>query len=117
MFKALKARLSQGYRTGKFPKVEPVLPNHFAGRPVWKKDACNNCKKCLEVCPTNAIAINENSFALDTGKCIFCNNCAEVCDQGALTLSSEYRLAAMTRNNLIASDAIYEPERPTNREF
>ena len=117
MLKALKARLSQGYRTGKFPNAEPVLPNHFAGRPVWQKAACNNCKKCLEVCPTNAIAFADNTFSLDTGKCIFCSNCAEVCEPGALALSKEYRLAAMTRSNLVVTDQIYEPERPTNREF
>ena len=34
MFNILKARLIQGYRTGKFPYQPPVLPERFLGRPV-----------------------------------------------------------------------------------
>jgi Ni,Fe-hydrogenase III small subunit len=34
-----------------------------------------------------------------------------------LKLGSEYRLAAMSREKLIVDGTIYEPERPTDREF
>lgn len=117
MLKALKARIIQGYRTGTFPKTEPVLPDRFAGRPVWDKTLCTNCGKCVESCPVKAVVKNDGKVTVDTGKCIFCRDCEEKCPSGALKLSKEYRLGAMTRSNLFASDGIYEPERPTDREF
>ena len=117
MLKALKARIIQGYRTGTFPKTEPVLPDRFAGRPVWDKALCTDCGKCVENCPVKAVVKNDGKVTVDTGKCIFCRDCEEKCSSGALKLSKEYRLGAMSRSNLFASDGIYEPERPTDREF
>ena len=117
MLKALKARIIQGYRTGTFPKTEPVLPDRFAGRPVWDKALCIGCGKCVENCPVKAVVKNDGKVTVDTGKCIFCRDCEEKCSSGALKFSKEYRLGSMTRSNLFASDGIYEPERPTDREF
>ena len=117
MFKALKTRMFQGYRTGSFPKTEPVLPDRFAGRPKWDKALCTNCGKCVSACPVNAVTQNDGKVTVDTGKCIFCRDCEEICSSGALKLTQEYRLGAMTRSNLLASDEIWEPERPTDREF
>ena len=117
MLKALKARIIQGYRTGTFPKTEPVLPDRFAGRPVWDKALCTGCGKCVENCSVKAVVKNDGKVTVDTGKCIFCRDCEEKCSSGALKLSKEYRLGAMSRSNLFASDGIYEPERPTDREF
>lgn len=117
MLKALKARIIQGYRTGTFPKTEPVLPDRFAGRPVWDKALCTGCGKCVENCSVKAVVKNDGKVTVDTGKCIFCRDCEEKCSSGALKFSKEYRLGSMTRSNLLASDGIYEPERPTDREF
>ena len=117
MLKALKARLFQGYRTGKFPAQPPVLPDRFAGRPVWNKELCRDCGKCVSACSLSAVTRENGRTVIDTGKCIFCKECAEKCPAGALTFTQEYRLGAMTRERLLASEGIYEPERPTDREF
>ena len=117
MWNALKARLRQGYRTGKFPEKPPVLPDRFAGRAELVIEKCNGCGECEKVCPTAAVKIAEKVPVIDTGKCIFCGKCAEACTAGALKLGSEYRLAAMSREKLFADGSIYEPERPTDREF
>jgi Ni,Fe-hydrogenase III small subunit/ferredoxin len=118
MLKALKARLFQGYRTGKFPAAAPALPDRFNGRPVLNAEKCRECGKCSAVCPANAITAVGKNLSIDTGKCIFCGDCAEVCPEQAVSFSKEYRLANMTRESLIArSGEIYEPERPTDREF
>ena len=118
MFKALKARLFQGYRTGKFPDQPPTLPDRFNGRPVLNSSKCADCGACKAACPANAIIASGKDLSIDTGKCIFCGDCAAVCKQQAIIFSPEYRLANMTRANLIAhSGEIYEPERPTDREF
>lgn len=117
MFKALKARMFQGYRTGTFPHKPPVLPDRFAGRPVWEASLCTGCGKCAGNCPVNAIGFQDKKLSLDTGKCLFCRECAELCASGALKFTQEYRMGAMTRNRLLVSDGIYQPERPTDREF
>ena len=117
MFKALKARMFQGYRTGTFPRKPPVLPDRFAGRPAWNAELCSRCGKCAEACPVKAVSLADDRITLDTGKCIFCRDCEEVCSAKALTLTQEYRMGAMTRSQLLVSDGIYQPERPTDREF
>lgn len=117
MLKALKARLFQGYRTGTFPKTAPNLPDRFAGRPQWEQSSCSGCGACAAACPVNAITKTDAQISVDTGKCIFCRDCENACPAGALKLTAEYRLAAMSRGSLMASAGIYEPERPTDREF
>ena len=118
MLNALKARLFQGYRTGKFPDQPPTLPDRFNGRPVPDASKCSDCGACQRVCPSKAIAAVGKDLSIDTGKCIFCGDCAAACKMGAITFSQEYRLANMTREKLLArSGEIYEPERPTDREF
>lgn len=117
MLKALMARLSQGYRTGKFPPEPPALPDRFAGRPEINPARCSGCARCAEICPVKAVRMEDGHPVIDTGRCIFCGDCAAACAAGALTLGKEYRLAAMSRENLLARGEIYEPERPTDREF
>ena len=117
MIKALLARLYQGHRTGKFPDAPPTLPDRFAGRPVIVSEKCNSCGKCTAVCPANAIDYKNKIVSIDTGKGTFCRECENVCATDAIHFSKEYRLAATTREKLLANGEIYEPERPTNREF
>ncbi len=117
MFDALKARLFQGYRTGAFPDSAPTLPDRFAGRPELDLDKCTGCGRCAESCPTSAITLEGGKAVIDTGRCIFCRKCEESCSAEALRLGQEYRLGAMSRSNLVVRGGIYEPERPTDREF
>jgi Ni,Fe-hydrogenase III small subunit/Pyruvate/2-oxoacid:ferredoxin oxidoreductase delta subunit len=105
MFKALKARFQQGYRTVGFPRKEPVLPDRFRGRPVVDFSKCpQNCRDCENACPTGAIAANNGKLQIDMGKCLFCTSCSDACSQKAISMSKEYRLASRTRQNLIVSD-------------
>lgn len=117
MWNSLKARLFQGYRTGKFPYAPPVLPENFAGRPEIDSDRCNQCGKCAEVCPTQAVSAGDKKISIDCGKCIFCGKCADICPEKAVIMGKEYRLAAMSREKLIADGSPYIPERATDREF
>lgn len=118
MWNSLKARLRQGYRTGKFPPAAPVLPDRFAGRPEIFPEKCSNCGICRENCPTAAVTLSTaGKVEIDTGKCIFCGKCADLCPEKCIVMSKEFRLAAMSREKLLVSGGIYEPERPTDREF
>ncbi len=121
MFKALKARFRQGYRTGAFPGKAPALPPDFAGRPELNCGSeCLQCGKCISSCPVQALKGCDNTVGveIDLGKCIFCRECEEICPGGKIKFSGEYRMAAMSREFLrVKSGEIYEPQRPTDREF
>ncbi|NLB68531.1 MAG: 4Fe-4S binding protein [Lentisphaerae bacterium] len=100
MFTTIKARLKQGYHTGKFPREEPVLPDRFQGLPIISEDATEaDAVAASEQCPVNAISIIDKKPAIDLGKCIFCAKCAEVCPN--IRFTSEHRLAAFSREDLI----------------
>lgn len=114
MFNILKARLVQGYRTGKFPHQPPVLPERFLGRPVIDGSKCSAeiSSQLSEMCPADAISGSGNDLQLDLGKCIFCGKCQEI-SCGGITFSQEHAVAALTRENLICNTANsrnYTPE-------
>lgn len=105
MFKALRARFFQKYRTNVFPDAPPKLPEHFRGRPVFD---CMEAEpelwqKSAEICPVDAVDANKK--AIDLGKCIFCGKCAAV--NPAISFSREYRMGCMKRENLIADGSEY----------
>ena len=45
------------------------------------KNNCQNCKKCIKICPQNAIF----DFKIDEKKCIGCQRCKKVCEFGCIT--------------------------------
>lgn len=104
--KALIERLRQGYRTHAFPKVPPVLPERFRGRPVIAAHACKaGCKACVSACPADAVMVKNRHAAIDMGRCIFCAECAAACPEGLIAFSREHSLAARTRGGLhVAAD-------------
>ena len=100
MLKILLARLTQGHRTGKFPDVEPNLPDRFRGRPLVDRSQCaDGCSDCVSACPTGAIS-DQGGLTIDLGRCLFCAECIQACPEGAIEYSSDYRLAARTRDEL-----------------
>ena len=114
MLNALKARLFQGHRTGRFPvSAPPALPDRYAGRPEIDRARCDRCGKCAAACPTGAAELAADGVRIDTGKCIFCRDCAGSC--AALAFGREYRLAAMDRSALLADGTEYAPPEPQDR--
>lgn len=50
------------------------------------RENCNLCGKCADICPENAISINNNSIVFDRAKCTACGECVGICAPGALTV-------------------------------
>ena len=45
---------------------------------------CQQCGKCMDVCPNNAIRSGEGVYRIEHSNCESCGKCAERCDYGAL---------------------------------
>ena len=56
-------------------------------RPVFLHDTCTGCRKCVDICPADAIQPlphNKKHIVLTDSKCIRCFCCAEACTDNAI---------------------------------
>lgn len=108
MFDTLKSRIFQGQQFIKDIKNAPMR-EEFRGLPIIQNSNCNNCQKCLSVCPTGALKLNP--ISIDLGKCTLCGACKNICNYNAIEFSNIYKLASTDREKLIITESI------TNEEY
>ena len=102
MLRETVARLRQGHRTIRYPRGPAEVPDRLRGGPVLDTTRCQSeCVECIETCPTNALRRDEEGLALDMGRCLFCGDCAEQCPADAIAFTTEHRLAAKQREQLV----------------
>jgi Ni,Fe-hydrogenase III small subunit/NAD-dependent dihydropyrimidine dehydrogenase PreA subunit len=107
MLRILLSRLKQGHRTLPFPDQVPVLPDRFRGHPVIDAARCRDgCQECVEACPTGAVRFDPGGLALDLGQCLFCHDCIASCPEEAIQYSTEYRMAARRRDDLVVRGGV-----------
>ncbi len=49
-------------------------------------EKCTGCGTCAEVCPVEAIKIEDDKAQVDEEECVDCGTCVEECPEGALSL-------------------------------
>lgn len=54
-------------------------------------EKCTGCGKCANVCPTQAVRIEDEKAQVEEGKCLACPNCMDMCPQEAITKISRAR--------------------------
>lgn len=101
MIEPIKLRILQGD-----PIVHDVknttMPQRYRGLPKIVAQSCpDNCSKCADICPTNAIKVNP--VLIDLGACTFCPLCGEACPEKAIHFTGNYHLATSSRDKLIIS--------------
>ena len=101
MLKSLAVRIAQGRQT--IPDPRKASPTGFRGLPAFSAEPCAaGCDACLQACPSQAIA--SGPLSIDLGKCVLCGDCARACPQGKIAFSSDFRMAATTREALVISE-------------
>jgi Ni,Fe-hydrogenase III small subunit/NAD-dependent dihydropyrimidine dehydrogenase PreA subunit len=105
MWRILLTRLRQGHRTDAYPRRLPVLSDRFRGHPQLDSARCpDECRACVEACPTDALRHDDAGLALDLGRCLFCRECVSACPEDALRFTTEHRMAARERDGLVLRD-------------
>ena len=98
ILKSLRVRASQG--TQFIPDLRRATPTGFRGLPVLGQAPCGpECTACRDACPTRAISLEP--LRLDLGRCVFCQACAEACPGGKVEFTSDPRMGAALRDDLI----------------
>jgi Ni,Fe-hydrogenase III small subunit/ferredoxin len=64
----------------------------------------------VEACPTDAVRVESAraGLSIDLGRCLFCQDCISACPEGALRYTTEHRLAARRREDLVVSGGARE---------
>ncbi|MFH1415271.1 MAG: 4Fe-4S binding protein [Elusimicrobiota bacterium] len=104
---AVIAIFSRRY-TSRFPAEAYVPADGYRGKPEPDDEWCIGCEACSEVCPADAIEIEDD---LHRGKriitrmydrCIFCGQCESECPQPkpGVVMTKEYDLAGYSKETM-----------------
>lgn len=111
MFRLLRERFAQKYRTMKFPLPFENMPEKFLGLPEISNLIIEDFKKLKELCPVDAFIESEKGKGIDMGKCIFCGECSK--NSEAVRFTKEYSLGSIQRSDLIITQNKTKIDKPT----
>lgn len=106
MFQIIKRNAQIGTVTIPYQPGCQNAPEGFLGAPQIDAQKCTGCGKCVPVCPTTALAIedrparDQRSLFLSHGDCVFCGLCAPACPYDAISFQGKYELAVKDKQAL-----------------
>ncbi len=69
-----------------------ALKNALTSKPWIDDQLCEDCERCVEICPAKALKRRGEGLAFDYEKCIRCFCCQEVCSSGAISIKPGWAL-------------------------
>jgi ferredoxin len=95
-----------GHQAGRKP-LDTSQPFAFA---EVRASGCTMCRACVNVCPTHAFSLDENSQSLQFKHiaCVACGLCEKVCPENVITLRREIRFeqSALEYQTLVQDDMV-----------
>lgn len=103
--------LREGIVTSRYPRRPDGYGTGFRGTMLVHPGRASDHEIALaaEVCPTEAISIEQRQPRLDRGRCILCGRCAEVCPQ-VFRFDPSFETAAVGREALVVPDESEDEE-------
>ncbi|NCC15351.1 MAG: 4Fe-4S ferredoxin [Clostridia bacterium] len=79
---------------GKTPLIAKILPENsaklFAKAPIVDRSKCNQCGKCVNLCPVSAI--DKDTLAINQTQCLRCFCCVKRCPKKARKITYQPKL-------------------------
>jgi Ni,Fe-hydrogenase III small subunit/NAD-dependent dihydropyrimidine dehydrogenase PreA subunit len=98
--KSIAVRRAQGSQY--IPDLTTAVPGGYRACPtIAAGDCAPGCTRCLDACPSGAIALDP--LRIDLGRCVFCGDCEPACPAQRIGFSSQHKLAATERDALTVS--------------
>ena len=72
-----------------FKKISTGKETEKRPAPIFLKDPCIKCKKCIDICPANALSLKNKRIVINEKKCIRCYCCHEVCPANAIKIKQK----------------------------
>lgn len=83
---------------GKLPKfMRDIINELMQPKPVFNKEICISCKKCLESCPPQVIKMINNKPSANLDECIRCFCCQELCPVNAIDIHRPLLMKLMAK--------------------
>jgi len=64
------------------------LEQHCSGKPHVETERCVGCRQCYNVCPADAIRMEDHKAVIDYNLCIGCGQCVAACNYDAMQAGS-----------------------------
>lgn len=73
-----------------------------------EQELCQGCAACIDVCPTGALQMIDNTAHIDPDMCTECYACLDACPAGAIVSNSPRSIISHKPNTLQAQPTIIE---------
>jgi ferredoxin len=97
-------------QTGGEPGRKPLDASHPFAFAEVRASGCTMCRSCVNVCPTHAFSLDENSQSLQFKHvgCVACGLCEKVCPENVITLRHEmlFERAALEYQTVVQDDMV-----------